>query len=339
MRILVDAMGGDHAPEAIVRGCMEAIKCKDGYEILLIGDSDKINKILKENNFKNSRLKVIHAHEIITNEDMPTRAIRRKKNSSMVVGYNMLKRNEGDVFISAGSTGALLTGALLILGRLKGIDRPALGAIIPTKSGRALLVDAGLNSTCKPINLLQFAMFGTIYMKELLNIENPRVGLLNMGTEARKGTEVLRQAYELLMNSGLNFVGNIEGRDLPEGKVDIAVCDGYVGNVLLKFLEGTGSYIFAFLKGIFRKTIFSKLSFLFVMNDMKEFKKKLDAEECGGAPILGVNGLVLKSHGNSNAKTIKNVVLKAYQLVNNKVFEKIRDNLDKAGGGIIGEHH
>jgi glycerol-3-phosphate acyltransferase PlsX len=335
LRILVDAMGGDYAPDAIVNGCIDAIKCQEGFDILLIGDSEKIRKIINKRKFHNPRLEVVHAMEIITNEDMPTKAIKSKKKSSMVVGFNMLKEKKGDAFISAGNSGALLTGALLILGRLKGVDRPALGAIIPTKSGKALLIDAGLNSACKPINYLQFAIFGHIYMQELFQLKNPRIGLINMGTEARKGTEVLKHAYKLLSKSKLNFVGNVEGKDLPKGKVDVAVCDGYVGNVLLKFLEGTGSYMFAFLKGIFKKTIFSKLSFLFVMKDMKEFKKILDPEESGGAPILGINGVVIKSHGCSNAKTIKNVILKAYILVKNRVFEKTKETLDTLGGEVF----
>lgn len=335
LRILVDAMGGDNAPEAIVNGCIDAIKSQDGFDIVLIGDSNKIEKIVKKRRFSGHRLEIIHAQEIITNEDIPTNAIRRKKKSSMVVGFNLLKEKKGDVFISAGNTGALLTGALLILGRLKNVDRPALGAVIPTRNGKALLIDAGLNSTCKPINYLQFAVFGSIYMRELFKINNPRIGLLNMGTEARKGTEILRQAYELLSKSKLNFLGNIEGKDLPEGKVDVAVCDGYVGNVLLKFFEGAGSYMFALVKGIFKKTIFSKLSFFFVMKDMKEFKKTIDPDECGGAPILGINGIVIKSHGNSNDRTVKNVVIKAYTLVKNQVFEKIKDCINGLGGEIV----
>jgi len=321
-------MGGDNAPEAIVNGCIDAIKSQEGFDILLIGDSDQINRILKKRKFINKRLEVVHAQEIITNEDLPTRAIRRKKKSSMVVGFNLLKEKKGDVFISAGNTGALLTGALIILGRLKGVDRPALAAVIPTKKEKTLLIDAGLNSTCKPINYVQFGVFGSIYMKELFNIDNPKVGLINMGTEAKKGSEVLRSAYELLSKSKLNFVGNIEGKDVPDGVVDVAVCDGYIGNVLLKFFEGAGSFFYTFLKGMFKKTIFSKLSLLFVMNDMKEFKKKMDPEEDGGAPILGVNGFVVKSHGNSNARTIKNVIIKAYNLAKNQVFEKIKNSLE-----------
>lgn len=335
MRILVDAMGGDNAPDAIVNGCIDAIKSKDGFDIVLIGDNEQITKILNLRKFNSPRIQIIHAREVITNEDIPTRAIKLKKNSSMVVGFNMLKQKEGDVLVSAGNSGALLTGALLILGRQKGVERPALGAVIPTRKGKALLIDAGLNSTCKPINYLQFGIFGSVYLRELYGIKNPRVGLINMGTEAKKGTEVLKSAYTILSKSNLNFVGNVEGRDVPEGNVDVAVCDGYIGNVLLKFLEGAGSFFMAFLKGMFKKTIFSKLSLLFVMKDMKEFKKQFDADEDGGAPILGINGAVIKSHGNSNAKTIKHVILKACRLVESSVFEKIQLSLNDLEAGNI----
>lgn len=328
LRILVDAMGGDNAPDAIVNGSIDAIKSQEGFDIALIGDLEQINRVISSRKFTSTRLSVIHAKEVITNDDMPTRAIKSKKNSSMVVGFNMLKEKSGDVFISAGNSGALLTGALLILGRLKGVDRPALGAVIPTKTGKCLIIDAGLNSTCKPINYVQFGLFGSIYLKGLLNKENPTVGLVNMGTEAKKGTEVLKQAYSLLSASKLNFIGNIEGKDIPEGKVDVAVCDGYVGNVMLKFLEGSGSFFGAYLKGMFKRTIFSKLSMLFVMKDMKDFKKMMDPSENGGSPVLGVNGLVFKSHGNSNAKTIRNVIIKAYNLAQSSVFDQIKGSLD-----------
>ncbi len=329
MKILVDAMGGDNAPKAIVNGSIDAIKSREGFDIALIGDSEQINKILSKRKFNSSRIEVIHSKEVITNDDIPTRAIRSKKNSSMVVGFNMLKEKKGDVFLSAGNTGALLTGALFILGRLKGVDRPALGAMIPTESGKCLLIDAGLNTSCRPVNYAQFATFGSIYVKELYNIENPKVGLVNMGTEAKKGTEVLRQAYTLLSASNLNFVGNIEGKDIPLGNVDVAVCDGYIGNVILKFLEGTGKFFGSFMKGMFKRTIFSKMSLLFVMKDMLKFKKLMDPSEDGGAPILGVNGLVIKSHGNSDDKTIKNVIIKAYNLSQTSVFDKIKENIDQ----------
>lgn len=337
MKILVDAMGGDYAPDAIVNGSIDAVKMRDGFELALIGDREQIERILDKRNFKSDRIEVIHAKEVITNDDVPTRAIRRKKNSSMVVGFNMLKEGKGDAFLSAGSTGALLTGALFILGRLKGVDRPALGAMIPTKAGKCLLIDAGLNTTCKPINYIQFGIFGSAYMKGLFNMDNPRVGLVNMGTEAKKGTEILKQAYSLLKSSDLNFVGNIEGKDIPLGNVDVAVCDGYVGNVMLKFLEGTGSFFAGFLKGMLTKNIFSKISTLFVMKDMKAFKKMIDPSEDGGAPVLGVNGLVIKSHGNSDEKTIRNVIFKTLNLANSSVFDEIRNSVEKMEVAVDGE--
>lgn len=327
MLILVDAMGGDNAPASIVNGCVDAINSNVGFDIMLIGKSNEINKILEERKFVNPRLKITHADEVITNEDIPTKAIKNKKDSSMVVGFNLLKKKVGDVFLSAGNTGALLAGSLLILGRIKGVDRPALGAVIPVKNGNALIIDAGLNSTCKPINYLQFGVFGTLFMKKLNDIDKPSVGLLNIGTESGKGNEEIKQAYNLLSKSKLNFVGNIEGKDLPEGKVDIAVCNGFVGNILLKFFEGAGSFIFGEVKNIYKKNIFSKLSALLIYKDMKRFKTHLDTDLLAGAPILGVNGLVIKSHGNSTAKTIKHAILKAYKFAEGSVLDQIKEEL------------
>jgi len=323
--ILVDAMGGDNAPDAIVNGCIDAVMEQDGFDILLIGDSDKINKILKERNFSSPRLKIHHTQEMITNDDMPTKAIKSKKNSSMVVGFTLLKEKKGDIFLSAGNSGALLAGALLLIGRLKGVDRPALGAVIPTKTGRALLIDAGLNSTCKPINYLQFGILGSAYMKELFNLDSPKVGLINIGSEQSKGNEVIKQAFSLLSKSGLNFVGNIEGNDVIEGKVDVIVCDGFVGNVVLKLLEGAAAFMFGGLKEIYSKNIISKLSALAIKKDLKNFIRRLDKDENGGAPILGIDGLVFKSHGSSNTKTIKHVILKAFKIANTSMLGKLRE--------------
>jgi len=221
--ILVDAMGGDNAPDDIVKGCIKAINEEKGFKVMLIGDGGKIANVLDKNKFYSSRIDVIHTDEVITNEDMPTKAIKLKKDSSMVTGLNLLKDNKGDVFISAGNTGALMTGATLILGRMEGIDRPALAPIIPTKKGGALLIDAGFNTVCKPVNYLQFGIIGSIYMREIFNIKNPSVGLINVGSEENKGNETIKQAFNLLSGSELNFIGNIEGREIPEGKINIAV--------------------------------------------------------------------------------------------------------------------
>lgn len=325
MRILVDAMGGDNAPSEIVKGCIDAIEEKEGYDILLIGDNDKIKKAIDGRKFNKSRLNILHASEVITNEDAPTKAIKSKKDSSMVVGFNLLKEKKGDVFISTGNSGALMAGALFILGRMKGVDRPAFAPIVPTKNGGAMLIDAGLNTVCKPINYLQFGIIGSIFMKEMFGIKNPKVGLINVGAEQKKGNEVIKQAHAALSNSNINFIGNIEGNDLPLGKVNVAVCDGFLGNVLLKFMEGLGVFIFDTLKEVYSTNIFSKLSALISKDKLKSFGKKLDPEEYGGVPILGIDGMVFKCHGNSKAKAIKNAVIKAYHFAKTSVLEQIRD--------------
>lgn len=323
MQILIDAMGGDKAPDEIVKGCIDAIKESDEFDLVLIGDSEKIKSILDENKCNSSRIRILHSDEVITNEDIPTKAIKTKKDSSMMIGLKMLKEKEGDVFISAGNTGALLTGALLVLGRMTGVDRPALAPVLPTKNGRTMLLDAGLNVVCKPINYLQFGIIGSIYMKEIFHIENPKVGLINVGAEETKGNETIKQAYAKLANSGINFVGNVEGRQIPMGDVDVAVCDGFIGNVLLKFIEGIGLFIYDGLKNVFYKNIISKFSALVVSKELKAFKKTLDYEEYGGTPILGVNGIVFKCHGSSNAKSVKNAIIKAVQFTRSSVMEQI----------------
>lgn len=336
MLILVDAMGGDNAPHEIVNGCIDALKEMPGYDVLLLGDSKRIDGIIKERKFKSPRLKIRHTNDVITNEDIPTRAIKSKTDSSMVVGFKMLKEKEGDILISAGNTGALMTGALFTLGRIDGVDRPALAPIIPTKTGKTLLIDAGLNTTCKPINYLQFGVIGSIYMREIFKIKNPKVGLINVGIEAMKGNETIRQAFARLTCSGLNFVGNIEGRQIPEGDVDVAVCDGFVGNILLKFIEGVGPFIFDGLKEVYSKNLISKLSALLVKKELKGFKKRLDYEEYGGTPILGVNGTVFKCHGSSNAKSIKNAILKGYDFARSSVMEQITMQLRSMEVGGVG---
>lgn len=325
MLILVDAMGGDKAPDEIVNGCVDAVNKSEGFDILLLGDNEKINAVLKERKFDAGRIKIRHTTEVIENEDAPTKAVRSKKDSSIVVGFKMLKEKQGDVFLSAGNTGALMTGALLILGRIKGVDRPAVAPILPTKAGGCMLIDAGMNTSCKPINYLQFGIIGSIYMKEIFNIKRPRVGLVNNGAEETKGTEVIKQAHALLSQADINFVGNVEGRQLPLGDVDVAVCDGFVGNVLLKFLEGVGYFFVTGLRKVYSKTIFSKISAIFVKEELRHFFKQMDYEEYGGTPVLGVNGMVFKCHGSSNAKAIKNAVLKAHAFAKSTVIEQIRE--------------
>jgi len=325
LTIIVDAMGGDNAPEAVINGCIDAVNEADGFDILLTGDSEKIEKILKQRNFQSSRIRVHHTSEVITVEDMPTKAIKTKKDSSMVAGFELLKKKEGDIFVSCGNSGALMAGSLFILGRIKGVDRPAIAALIPTQRGHCLIMDAGLNTVCKPINYQQFGIMGSIYMKEMFNIDKPRIGLLNIGTEVGKGNELLKNAYMLLSGSDINFVGNVEGNDILQGKVDLVVCDGFSGNVMLKFLEGAASFFFGMLKDVFYKSLKTKLAAILVKKDLSESKRALDADEHGGAPILGVNGLVIKSHGNSKALTVKNVIIKASKFARTKVLESIKE--------------
>lgn len=325
MVILVDAMGGDNAPLAVVEGCIDAINQLDGYDILLIGDQQELERLLKEKKFDNPRLRIHHTSETITNEDSPTKAIRSKKDSSMVVGFNLLKGKKGDVFLSAGNTGALLAGALLILGRVKGVDRPALAPVLPNKSGLTLLLDAGANTVCKPINYIQFGIMGSIYMKDVIGIANPKVGLVNVGSEDTKGNDTIKQAFDLLSKSAINFTGNVEAHEIVEGKVDVAVCDGFVGNVLLKTYEGVATFIIKEIKDIFKKNVLSMFSALLISSGLKALKKRTDTSEYGSVPFLGVNGKVMKTHGRSDAKAIKHSIFKAYNYGKSTIIDEIRE--------------
>jgi len=324
--ILVDAMGGDNAPREIVYGCMDAINENSDFDILLVGDKNKIDSILKEKNFNNKRLDVYHTTEAITNEDSPVKAIKRKKDSSIVVGLEMLKDKKADVFLSAGNTGALMAGSKIILGMLDGVDRPALMSFLPTSKGLAVIVDAGANTMCKPVNLLQFGVMGSLYISQVFNVKNPRVGIVNVGAEENKGNDLVKSAYTLLKQADINFIGNIEGRQVLDGDADVLVCDGFVGNVLIKTLEGAAGYLFGSIKDIFNKNLLTKVSALLVKKELKNFKKHMDYTEYGGVPLLGVNGKVIKAHGSSNAKAIKNAVIRAKSYVKSNVLEQIRED-------------
>ncbi len=318
-------MGGDNAPDEIVKGCIEAVKTKEGFEIELIGAENEINRILKKYNFMNERIIITNASQVISNDDKPTEAIRHKKDSSMVIGLNKIRENPGIVFISAGSTGALLAGTLLIAGRIKGVSRPALAPIVPSLTGGTMIIDAGMNTICRPINYAQFAIMGSIYMQQMMKKENPRVGLVNIGTEDEKGNETLKETLPILRKCGVNFIGNIEGRDIAEGKVDVAVCDGFTGNAMLKMMEGTGKYFFQNIKRIFNSDLFTKISALLVKAHIKKLKDSVDPEVIGGTPILGIDGIVFKCHGNSKAKAIRNTILNACNVTKSAFIDQIRD--------------
>ena len=332
MKILLDAMGGDNAPDAVIKGAVKAAKEVEA-EIILIGDEKIINKKVKEFFDKDNiseisnKITIKHASEQIEMEDIPTQAIKHKKDSSMVVGFNMLKNGEGDVFISAGNSGALLTGATLLVGRIKGIDRPALAGILPSYKSQLLLIDSGSNTNCKPINLLQFAQMSTIYLKNTFGIEKPAIGLLNIGTEETKGNELVKESYKLLKEKSeeldINFIGNVEGRDAFSGKVDAIVTDGFTGNIFLKTTEGVGKMVKRNLKKEANKSIFSKISLLPALPIIKRFGKSMDYKEYGGALFLGVKKPVIKAHGSSDAKLFEYTLKQAEQFVNDKTVDNI----------------
>ncbi|SHJ04854.1 phosphate acyltransferase PlsX [Lutispora thermophila] len=330
MKIAIDAMGGDNAPKAVVEGCIDTANEYD-IEIFLIGNEKEVEKYLNGVNPTKGKIHIVHADEVITGEDTPVQAIKQKKNSSMVVGLKMVKDGECDAFLSAGNTGAFLAGALLKVGRIKGIDRPALAPLLPTEKGVCMLIDAGANMDCKPKNLLQFAIMGAIYMEKVEGILSPRVGLLNVGTEEGKGNDLTKQSYELLKNSSLNFVGNVEARDIFSGACDVLVCDGFAGNVVLKNTEGLASTIFSLLKEELMKSTKSKFGALLLKDSFKSFKKRFDYKEYGGAPFLGIDGIMIKAHGSSDSRAIKNAIRQAKLLYDNGCIDRIAMDLKDTG--------
>ncbi len=328
MRIILDGMGGDNAPGEIVKGAVGASKLIED-EIVIVGDGDKIEFQLKKYKYSDEKISVKHASEVIENDDAPVRAVRRKKDSSMVVGLNMVKSGEGDLFISAGNTGALMAGALFNLGRIQGIDRPAIASIYPILGTKkpSLLVDAGANSECKPSNLLEFAMMGSIYMEKVLGRENPKIGLVNLGVEETKGSTLTKAAFGLLEKSHLNFSGNIEAREVPLGGADVVVCDGFVGNVILKLTEGLAINIVNLLKKKFTENARAKMGAVLLSKKLRGLKEEFDYTEYGGAPILGVKGPVVKMHGSSNANAVKNSILKAIPFAEENVVGIISESV------------
>ena len=336
MIILLDAMGGDNAPDANIKGAIKAID-QIQAEVWLIGKEDVIKSKLKEFYNKTAeeispRLKIYNASETIEMEDTPTVAIKHKKDSSMVVGFNLLKEGKGDVFISAGNSGALLTGATLLVGRIKGVDRPALAGILPSYHGRLVLMDCGSNTNCKPINLLQFAQMSSIYIHDSLGVEKPAIGLLNIGTEETKGNDLIKESYQLLKEKspelGINFVGNVEGRDAFSGKIDAIIADGFTGNIFLKTVEGMGKLIKNSLYDSIKKNIFSMIGAVPTLPALNRFKKMLDYKEYGGALFLGVKKPVVKAHGSSDEKLFEFTVKQAEQFVNNKTVEKLTEHFE-----------
>lgn len=322
MRIAIDAMGGDHAPDVVVAGAIEAAREWSDTTVILVGDSARIEAIL--GNLKLANLEVRHASEKIESDDEPVKAVRRKKDASMVVAGRMVREKEADAMISAGNTGALMTMGILVVGRMKGISRPALAPMIPTLDGKGMLaLDLGANMDSSAEELMQYAIMGSIYRKQVEGIAKPRVGLLNVGTEAMKGNELTKAAYALLEQAPIHFVGNVESREVLNGPCDVLVCDGFAGNIMLKSIEGAASTIFSALKTELKKNVLTKLAAVILKPGLMKFRSSFDYAEHGAAPLLGIDGLVLKSHGSSNAMAIKNAVRQARIAIQNDLVPSI----------------
>lgn len=336
MKILLDVMGGDHSPDEMIKGAVEAVEDLES-EVILIGDENIIKQKAKEFYQKEKiedvhpRLHIKHASEVISNEESPTDALKHKKDSSMVVGFQMLKSDEGDVFVSAGSTGAFMAGGLLQVGRIKGIDRPALCPLLPTYDGKGfMLIDCGANTNCRPVNLVQFAQMGAVYMQKVMNREHPKVGLLNIGAEEGKGNELMKEVYgKLEEEKSFEFYGNLEGRYIFDGLADVVVTDGFTGNVTLKTIEGMGATVNKMLKEELYRTWWTKLLAVLLLPALKRFKKRMDYSEYGGALLLGINKPMVKCHGSAKAKLVKITLQQAENFAKNKVVETIKENIDK----------
>lgn len=329
MRIAVDAMGGDYAPGEIVKGAVKAAAAYPDIQITLVGQKDKILAHLPEAKDR-SNMEIHAASEVIAMDEHPAAAIKKKKDSSIVVATSLVKEGYADALVSAGSTGAQMAAALLGLGRIKGINRPAIGTVLPTLQAGKLLIDVGANPDAKPENLVQYGMMGSIYAELILGIKNPKVALLNIGSEEGKGNELVQTAYELFKNTPLNFIGNIEGRDIPYGAADVVVCDAFVGNIVLKTIEGMASSLFELIKEKITANSVRKVGALLIKPGLKEIAHSLDYSEYGGAPLLGVNGTSVICHGSSKEKAIFNAIRVAKECVEEKIIEKIAAQLGKS---------
>ena len=336
MKIILDAMGGDHAPEAPVLGALQAAK-DFGTQIILVGRGEAILEVMKKNGYDTlpDGVEIANAEDVVDMHDDPATVLHKRKNSSMVIGLKLLADGQGDAFVSAGSTGALLTGATLLVKRVKGIRRAAMGPALPNKAGgKTVLLDCGANAECTPEFLLQFGLVGSLYAKKTLGMENPRVGLLNIGTEDSKGTPLQKEAYALLQNAAekglLNFIGNIEGRDVLLGEVDVVVCDGFSGNVLLKSIEGTAMYMGSLMKHkIFKRNFLSKIGYLLCKPGVNEVMGMLDYQSIGGTPFLGIRKPVIKAHGSSDERAFRNAVRQAMAAADANIAEELEKELQK----------
>lgn len=328
IKVAVDAMGGDNAPAEIVKGAIDAVTLRQDIKVYLVGQQDAVKEELEKHSYHGTQIEVIHAEEVIETAEPPVMAIRKKKQSSIVVGMNMVKNQKADAFVSAGSSGAILVGGQVIVGRIKGVERPPLAPLIPTEQGVSLLIDCGANVDARASHLVQFAKMGSIYMENVMGVKNPKVAIVNIGAEEEKGNALVKETFPLLSSCpDINFVGSIEARDIPHGEADVIVCEAFVGNVILKLYEGVGATLISMVKQGMLSTLRSKIGAFLVKPALKKTLKSFDASEYGGAPLLGLNGLVVKTHGSSKAKEVSTSIIQCVTFKEQQINEKIRKNI------------
>lgn len=328
IKVAVDAMGGDNAPEEIVAGAVMAANTRKDIKILLVGQEERVSAELKKHTYNTDQIEIVNATEVIETEEPPVNAIRKKKDSSIVVGMNMVRRDEADAFVSAGSSGAILVGGQVIVGRIKGVERPPLAPLIPTEKGVSLLIDCGANVDARPSHLVQFAKMGSIYMEHVVGIKNPRVAIVNIGAEEEKGNALVKETFPLLKEcKDINFIGSIEAREIPHGGADVIVSEAFVGNVILKLYEGVGATLISMVKQGMMTSLRSKIGALLVKSALKTTLKAFDASQYGGAPLLGLKGLVVKTHGNSKRIEVCNSILQCVTFKEQAINEKIKESL------------
>ena len=324
--IALDAMGGDNAPVEIVKGAIDAIQKEPDMKVFLVGKQDIVEEELNKYQYNKAQIEVVHASEVIETAEAPVNAIRKKKDSSIVVGMKLVKEGKADAFVSAGSSGAILVGGQVIVGRIKGVERPPLAPLIPTEKGVSLLIDCGANVDARPSHLVQFAKMGSIYMEHVLGIKNPRVGIVNIGAEEEKGNALVKETFPLLKEQDdINFIGSVEAREIPHGQADVVVCEAFAGNIILKLYEGVGAVLISKVKEGLMTSLRSKIGALLIKPALKSTLKQFDASEYGGAPLLGLKGLVVKTHGSSKAKEVSNTLAQCVIFKKQKINEKIQE--------------